>query len=668
MADACHLDDRRAPSFVKAMRNPTGLAKEHWTFQNKLLQPQVDGEQLLFTSKTPFSVTEAAAWWVCYDALKYADSDMRLTTSIMSSLRPGLRFAARSIKNVESPDRLAEVIITEDWLPIDAHIKVTDVATLARRLGGEQLYGEDYTVPLRELIQNASDAVRARRMFEDKPEDWGAVAVRMGKDENGTWIEVEDTGIGMSVDVLRGPFLDFGRSYWGSELMLREWPGLLSKGFVPAGRFGIGFYSVFMWGKRVFVTTQQLGEAKANTFTLQFEEGLDVRPLIRRANRDEASKDGGTKVRVWLKDELSDLEKALKQRYSERPHKLDELCQWLCPSLDVNLDVEWKGKRKRVISAFDWMHMDGLRLFKRIIPKGSRGYVEHSIDAFKAQLVNLRDIRDRSGKIVGRGCLLSCFWDQRRQPRHGLVTAGGFRASTFEHSTIFGIFTGKPNNATRTSASPTIDPKVIADWASEQGRLSQTSWRDEGPYGVAGIVRRFGGDTGLHLIGRRSNGWITIEDLRGWRDIGDEVVVIDDTTNSPKSSVLNSNVIAVSTHSWPISLIDDHYGEPWPSQETVKLTTDRQIRATTEYYAVIQALAIAWHVSMEEVIRCSDFSTSIRTVGKDGEVEVKAKADILRNPRKLSRGGPISRKSQGQARGESGPGAKANDTDQDNAS
>ena len=123
------------------------------------------------------------------------------------------RFKARSVAKVEAPERLAEVVRPNGWLPVDARVRVSDVASLARRIGGEQLYGDDRTIPLRELIQNASDATRARRLIEARSESWGDVCVRVGQDNRGSWIEVEDNGIGMSVDVLTGPFLDFGTSY-----------------------------------------------------------------------------------------------------------------------------------------------------------------------------------------------------------------------------------------------------------------------------------------------------------------------------------------------------------------------------------------------------------------------------------------------------------------------
>jgi len=37
------------------------------------------------------------------------------------------------------------------------------------------LYGKNMIVPLRELIQNASDAIRARRIIEDEPSEYGDI-------------------------------------------------------------------------------------------------------------------------------------------------------------------------------------------------------------------------------------------------------------------------------------------------------------------------------------------------------------------------------------------------------------------------------------------------------------------------------------------------------------
>src|SRR3546814_289514 len=113
------------------------------------------------------------------------------------------------------------------------------------------------TVSLRELIQNAADAVQARRRFDERDSDYGLISVGLEDRVDGTWLLVEDNGIGMSELVLTGPLLDFGTSFWRSPLAMDEFPGLMAAGMTAIGRFGIGFFSVFMLGSEVRVYSRR---------------------------------------------------------------------------------------------------------------------------------------------------------------------------------------------------------------------------------------------------------------------------------------------------------------------------------------------------------------------------------------------------------------------------
>jgi hypothetical protein len=532
---------------------------------------------------------------------------------------------------------------------VDARVQVTDVVTLAQNLGGEQLYGDDKTVPLRELIQNAADAVRARRIYEGKGEQWGRICVHLGQEGDRMWIEVEDTGIGMSKDLLKGPFLDFGKSYWGSDLMLREWPGLLSKGFVPTGKFGIGFYSVFMWGDPVRVTTQRLGDAKADTITLDFGSGLNERPLLRPAENSERLDDGGTRVRVWLKDGLLSSGGLLRAERWEQPWRLERLCEWLCPSLDVNLDFEHNGKTKSIIKASDWKTMAGFRLYKRLTRDERSGrYATERMKRFRDDLKKLRVIRDKSGEIVGRACLLSYTWGERKDPEFGVVTSGGLRASSFGdyRATFFGVLAGVPTTATRKTAVPTTDPEALAIWASEQARLAGRPIREEWGERMAAIICNLGGNPGTLAVGFGKKGSVNIDVLRTWKDIPDEVLLIDEDyefREQRKSTSLDQSVLAIEFDGEPRNLLRGPYhgdSQKWPLSEKVGLTPKRDLSKNTTYYAVIEALATAWHSTAEQVIASSDFSQKERFVGKRGKRRFKAKADALRKPRAYDIGCP----------------------------
>jgi hypothetical protein len=256
VADAAHLDARRAPSFLWALRQPTGHAEAHWRFQEKLYQPRRDGDRLVYTAKNAFGIDEADAWWIGYDLLRTLDRELRAVDNLLADMSAH-RLEVHGVALVDEPGRLVKLIPTEGWMPVDARIKVSAVASLVSSLGGTELYGQDPSVPLRELIQNARDAVVARRTLEELPEEWGDVFVSLSESGDERWIEVLDTGVGMSAEVLTGPFLDFGGSFWGSGLMHKEFPGLAAKGFESTGRYGIGFFSAFTWGDRIQVITRR---------------------------------------------------------------------------------------------------------------------------------------------------------------------------------------------------------------------------------------------------------------------------------------------------------------------------------------------------------------------------------------------------------------------------
>jgi hypothetical protein len=67
-ADAAHIDDRRAPWFLFALRRPEGISEDHWRFQAKLGQPKrTPAGELRITSGSQFSHAERKAWWLAYD-------------------------------------------------------------------------------------------------------------------------------------------------------------------------------------------------------------------------------------------------------------------------------------------------------------------------------------------------------------------------------------------------------------------------------------------------------------------------------------------------------------------------------------------------------------------------------------------------------------------------
>ena len=84
--DAAHIDNRRAPSLLFALSGPTGISREHWSFQNKLNKPIWNDGVLFYSSGRDFKITEAPAWWLCYDTIQMINSELRESEILLLEL------------------------------------------------------------------------------------------------------------------------------------------------------------------------------------------------------------------------------------------------------------------------------------------------------------------------------------------------------------------------------------------------------------------------------------------------------------------------------------------------------------------------------------------------------------------------------------------------------
>src|SRR5690606_30806383 len=116
---------------------------------------------------------------------------------------------------------------------------------LAAAIGGRNLYGPGALAPVREVLQNAADAISARRVLESKGREFGKIAVDLRDEGSKIRITIRDNGVGMSRSVMCGALIDFGRSLWSSEDVAHELPGLISGKPKIIGKYGIGFFSLF---------------------------------------------------------------------------------------------------------------------------------------------------------------------------------------------------------------------------------------------------------------------------------------------------------------------------------------------------------------------------------------------------------------------------------------
>jgi len=476
-ADVAHIDGQRAPWFLFALRDPDGISQLHWKFQAKMGQPaRTDRGELRLSSGSPFDTKDRQAWWLAYEAACMIDRELRDAQTLMrdAGRKP---FATGSVEHVTSPEAFATNVPTVGWEPVNVAPKIGDVPKVIASLGGTTLYGDRPELALRELIQNAADAVRALRALGEIGRKEGEIEVALARDGDVTWLHVTDTGIGMSRYVLTEVLLDFGNSLWSSESLRTELPGLASKGFKAIGRFGIGFFSVFMLGRKIVVTTRRFKRTSGDNsdqWLLEFGNGLDGRPTLRRPSPAEELRRSGTKVSValddntlkklleGLRDPIGDVfasifpipttAAARRAAVTERVNSVifKVVVANLCPTLDIKVCVKDADREaEAVVNPDDWEIMAPATLLARVHPRYR--------DMDRQRLI---DLRETSGFLAGRIGYRNGYLSR------AITTHRGLQSGTVPR--LVGVVLGHNNmDLARSESLPMASHDAWKRWAEE---------------------------------------------------------------------------------------------------------------------------------------------------------------------------------------------------------
>jgi hypothetical protein len=508
VADALHLDSRRAPRFLRAITSPSGISALHWSFQERLARPHIELDAVVFTTGQPFGREDAEAWWLAYDTLNSVDRELRDVDLLLQG-RGREVLKARRVKGAGSPEILARSVQTRGWRPVDARLQVSDVPRIVENLGGSKLYGNDPTVALRELIQNAADAVQARRRYQKRVADWGLILVGLLSEGDKVWLVVEDNGIGMSEQVLTGPLLDFGTSFWRSPQAMEEFPGLMAAGMHAIGRFGIGFFSVFMLGPVVRVYSRRCDKGQDTGRLLEFRGGTSARPILSPAPGAPVPIDGGTRIEVLLKDHPSDAGGLLYiNSYAKRTMPLATLVAAVAPNLDVATEILVKEGTQQVARPGDWLRISDLDLVRRLNPTADRSDTESS----KADRALMQTIEGENGQVFGRAFISPSRYSFSADG--GWVTISGLRAGRLHN--VEGILLGEAVTAARDAAQPLATSEALARWASKQAELIVGSVKDEERQArSAEVVLECGGEIGDLKFVKCGADWLSTGEFQG---------------------------------------------------------------------------------------------------------------------------------------------------------
>jgi molecular chaperone HtpG len=156
------------------------------------------------------------------------------------------------------------------------------------------LYGDDPTFGVRELLQNAVDACRERKVLENNFDYQGVIDISIERTDGQIWFTITDNGTGMDTDIIKKYFLTAGASFRKSM----NW----QKAFVSdsrhtkvnrSGRFGIGVLAAFLLGEEIEVSTRKFDTTAGFRFT------TDINTAQIELKKDN-SLVAGTQIRVKL--------------------------------------------------------------------------------------------------------------------------------------------------------------------------------------------------------------------------------------------------------------------------------------------------------------------------------------------------------------------------------
>jgi hypothetical protein len=491
-ADACAIDERRAPLMSFILTNPRGASRDHWSFQGYLnpayLPPGQEG--LVFQSKSPMTREYMNAWWLAYESISVADRELRDCDRLFKS-RTGhgdqaqeIQFAAKRVEGAGDASRLAQLVTVAGWKPIDTTVRISDPLALIERLGGRHLYGNDHTAPIRELVQNAADAVRARRARRgygpDAKHDAGEIHLSVQKLETGSWvIKVMDDGIGMPESILSGTFLDFGKSLWQSDRIASLYPGLASDpDFKPTGQFGIGFYASFIIGHDVKVFSKPLAGGDDQRKVLHFIDGVRNRAELRDYNLTldgEWPYEQNTIVEISFKGDnwLSMFAGLSADRDWDRPVYSSERRYWdyfgktlekLVFCLDVRVDLTtpfFNRKSANNIEIFDIPSIAFVQEFNRVFGRSEN-------DKISDELIPLIESMNDGQKPRTRGTISTSNFMPSIYHIGGLTVFSGEAGTPYVAKYVTGVHQAVPTTVSRQTIIRASSLDDFKDWAYSQ--------------------------------------------------------------------------------------------------------------------------------------------------------------------------------------------------------
>jgi molecular chaperone HtpG len=272
--------DRSCPLLLNAASPIPALSLPHWTQYQRITRR-------LTTPQVIEIVAECASQdehRVLTDWCKWIELETQAARRILLPARRHVSWSPPSASVGERGTLQIRPAKNATYIPCDWRLILDEDAVLARLISGAYA---DELAWVRELIQNAIDAtrcrfhtemispghakawphpvpieIRDRFAIEIALEETEVLSEFSGSSEKVQVFSIRDSGIGMTSDVIQKYFLQVGRSFYVSPEFRHRFD------FVPIGRNGIGFLSVFNVSDHVVVETRAYQSTDTNSLRL----------------------------------------------------------------------------------------------------------------------------------------------------------------------------------------------------------------------------------------------------------------------------------------------------------------------------------------------------------------------------------------------------------------
>ena len=543
-ADAGHIDMGRAPDYLYSIMHLHGISAEHWNAQNHLAVIDVDRnrkDRAIINSTHPFKEQDFQAWNVAFDAIRVLDTELKASNKLLQEkcAEDGGAFAINEVAGASTKEELAKYLKTEGWEPFEANLHIDDVAGVIAKLGGEALYGNGdmILIAIRELIQNARDAIHARYAMEEAFDGQGKIWIHIIQKGDDTYVTVSDNGVGMSENVIKNCFLNFGCSLWNSSMLKSEYVGLRSSRFKSVGKYGIGFYSIFMIAESAEVSTRVYNKGTNTTILLNFPNGLTLTPL--KKTIDSRSTIVTTRITFKIdstKQKWNSTKKVTRNSHGELEIEtsFENVLKTLCAGLDTDVWYHENDQKPRRIhqdiTAADFDKKQWLRDISYADDQANP-----NLDRFIEENCGRMDYIKKDGQICGLAAIN--ILPSYRQDFLSIITVGGLAAHGQINNRGSEHFIGYMDSISSSADRKGIPPmKVfgaqIEQWAQEQYEHIKPYLKPENRLFIPYSISLFNVDTSdiciLQLYTKKANiQYMSIKDcLKSMVSEGTNIVLI----------------------------------------------------------------------------------------------------------------------------------------------